>query len=129
MPFNGNSQRTEACAAVERVVRDLIAPHQSNRRPFLQEVWPEAMGAFGLNMDMAIVVEHPEDADLAAVFGPSVEPLIPFQCIKMNDSGIAIELVTLEKLNGLRSRPESGIFAKRPRRSAQSCIRGCDGNG
>ena len=69
-------------------------------------------GPFGLYIDLAVVVEHRQDFDPTQVFGPTVEPYIPKHCVKVDDVGIAVELVTRNDLQDIRSRPESEIFAK-----------------
>jgi predicted nucleotidyltransferase len=71
------------------------------------------VGPHGLDIDLALLVERRGDLDLDTLFGPSVEPFIPFHCIKLRDKiGLAIELIEKDELWAIRDRKESDIFAK-----------------
>jgi len=71
------------------------------------------VGPHGIDIDLSIVVERRGDLDLDMLFGPSVEPFIPFHCIKLRDKiGLAIELIEKDELWTIRDRKESEIFAK-----------------
>lgn len=69
-------------------------------------------GPFGLYVDLVVVAEHRQDVDLVSIFGPSIEPFVPKHCVKIEDTGIALELTTTKELQDIRSRWESEIFAR-----------------
>ena len=69
-------------------------------------------GAFGLAIDLVVVVENRKDIDLDKVFGLNEEPDIPYHCVTIDKQGMQIELTTMEELNNIRSRRESAVFAK-----------------
>ena len=69
-------------------------------------------GPFGLYVDLVVVVERRQDLDLVTTFGPSIEPFVPKHCVKIADTGIALELTTKKDLQDIRSRWESEIYAR-----------------
>jgi hypothetical protein len=69
-------------------------------------------GPYGLYIDLVVVAEERTDVDLTAIFGPSVEPYIPKHCVKVEDTGVALELTTTRELLAIRTRWEPEIFAR-----------------
>lgn len=69
-------------------------------------------GPFGFMIDLVVIVKNKTDIDLEKVFGPDIEPYIPYHCISFENLGFQIELATVDELKSIRSRNESEIFAK-----------------
>ena len=71
------------------------------------------IGPFGVQIDVALVVERRPDLDLELLIGPDEEPGIPYHCVSLAEKvGLAVEVVELEELKAVRSRKESEIFAR-----------------
>jgi hypothetical protein len=69
-------------------------------------------GPYGLQIDLTIVVADRIDINLSDIFGPSIEPYIPYHCVNVEGQGFAIEVMTVNELNSIRTCRESVIFAK-----------------
>jgi hypothetical protein len=69
-------------------------------------------GPFGFMVDIVVVVKDKNSINLEKVFGPDVEPNIPYHCVSFEDTGLQIELSTVTELESIRSRNEAEIFAK-----------------
>ena len=70
-------------------------------------------GQFGLQIDITVVVTNRSAFNLDDVFGPSLEPYIPYHCVEIEGQPFAFELSTMEQLQGIRTSYEPVIFAKR----------------
>jgi predicted nucleotidyltransferase len=102
-------------ALADRVVREFVQPREGIIGVLLAGSVARGdarRGPFGLSIDLVIVAEHREDVDLTAIFGPSIEPFIPKHCVKVDDTGVAIELTTRKDLEDIRSRWEPEIYAR-----------------
>ncbi len=69
-------------------------------------------GPFGFMIDLIVVAEDKNAISLEEVFGPDMEPDIPFHCIPYEGTALQIEMTTLEELKSIRIRSEAEIFAK-----------------
>jgi len=117
-----NELRTEQHAEVQHyravadgVVRDFARPHAGIIGVLLAGSVARGdarCGPFGLYVDLVVVAEHRQDVDLASTFGPSIELFVPKHCVKIEDTGVALELTTRKELQGIRSRLESEIFTR-----------------
>jgi hypothetical protein len=69
-------------------------------------------GPFGFMIDIIVVVNDRNIINLEQVFGPDVEPYLPYHCVSFEDTGLQIELSTVRELGSIRQKDESEIFAK-----------------
>jgi hypothetical protein len=102
-------------AVADHVVQDFVHPHEGIIGALLAGSVARGdarHGPFGLYIDLVLVAEHRENVDLTAIFGPSIEPFIPKHCVKVNGTGIALELTTRKDLEDIRSRWEPEIYAR-----------------
>jgi predicted nucleotidyltransferase len=99
----------------DRVVRNTIQPQKGIVGVLLAGSVARGdarRGPYCLYIDLVVVAEERKDVDLTLIFGPSVEPYIPKHCVKVEDTGVALELTTTKELMEIRTRRESEIFAR-----------------
>lgn len=102
-------------AVADRLVRDVIRTQEGIIGVLLAGSVARGdarKGPHGLYIDLVLVAEQRDDVDLTAAFGPNMEPYLPKQCIKVEDTGASIELTTTKDLQDIRARWEPEIYAR-----------------
>ncbi|OHD13245.1 MAG: hypothetical protein A2086_16905 [Spirochaetes bacterium GWD1_27_9] len=71
------------------------------------------IGPYGIQIDLALVLNKKEDINLNELFGENISPKIPYHSVKIKDKiGLQIEVIEEKDLWSIREKPESVIFAK-----------------
>ena len=69
-------------------------------------------GPFGIDIDIAVVVDSRDDINLTDIFGKDVKPDSPFHCVPLQDKiCAAISAIEIKDLRAVRTRDEPAIFA------------------
>jgi hypothetical protein len=69
-------------------------------------------GPYGLHIDLTLVANDKNNINLVELFGPSIEPYSPYHCANILGQVFALEVLTVNELNSIRTCHESVVFAK-----------------
>jgi hypothetical protein len=113
------TEQSDKVAEYRSVARKVTAEHLAPQQAVLGVLLTGSVARgdarkrpFGLYIDLEVVVNNRTDINLVEILGPSIEPYIPKHCVVVDNAAIALEIVTMNELNNVRSFYESVIFAK-----------------